>query len=63
MLPNDIFYRFNMLRTLHLGDNKIIDLNPAELFTSFQFTLYGLDLSGTDNDMVAIQDLRRYYTY
>lgn len=59
ILPNDIFHRFDMLRTLSLKDNRIIDLNPLELFTSFQFTLYKLDFSGVENDVISIQELRR----
>lgn len=58
-LPGDIFQRFNTLRTLYLKDNKIIDLNPTELLMPFQFTLYKFDLSGTDNGIVSLQELRR----
>ncbi|CAH1974718.1 unnamed protein product [Acanthoscelides obtectus] len=58
-LPQDIFHRFESLRTLSLRDNVLKDLNPVETFISFQFTLYELDLSGSENMPFSLQDLRR----
>lgn len=59
LLPQDVFHRFELLRTLSLRDNMIENLNPTEAFNGFQFTLYKLDLSGTNNLPISIQELRR----
>ncbi|KAJ8961557.1 hypothetical protein NQ318_014809 [Aromia moschata] len=59
ILPQDVFHRFEFLRTLSLRDNIVQTLNPAETFNGFQFTLYKLDLSGTENAPMSLQDLRR----
>ncbi|KAJ8950482.1 hypothetical protein NQ314_007869 [Rhamnusium bicolor] len=59
LLPQDVFHRFELLRTLSLRDNNVEILNPIETFNGFHFTLYKLDLSGIDNTPVSIQDLRR----
>nr|XP_023026888.1 chaoptin [Leptinotarsa decemlineata] len=59
LLPQAIFHRFALLRTLSLQDNIVTRLNPIEAFNGFQFTLYKLDLSGTQNEPVSLQDLRR----
>lgn len=59
LLPQDIFHHFDMLRTLSLSDNNVQGLNPTETFNGFQFTLYKLDLSGTQNAPTSLQDLRR----
>ncbi|KAJ8916973.1 hypothetical protein NQ315_008373 [Exocentrus adspersus] len=59
LLPQDVFQRFDLLRTLSLRDNRIERLNPIEVFSGFQFTLYKLDLSGTENAPITVQELRR----
>lgn len=59
LIPHDLFHRFDLLRTLSLMDNRIKDLNPTEIFSGFQFTLYKLDLSGRQNEAVSFQELRR----
>ncbi|XP_057660247.1 chaoptin isoform X2 [Diorhabda carinulata] len=59
LLPETVFHLLQLLRTLSLRDNDIQKLNPIETFNGFQFTLYNLDLSGTENAVVSLQDLRR----
>ncbi|XP_030758115.1 chaoptin [Sitophilus oryzae] len=59
LLPNELFQRFQYIRTLFLRDNIITKLSPSEAFNSFQYTLYNLDLSGSQNMPINIQDLRR----
>lgn len=51
---------YSYFRVLHLRDNKIENLIPTELFNGFQNTLLRLDLSGDNNAVVNLQDLRRY---
>ncbi|XP_018322079.2 chaoptin [Agrilus planipennis] len=58
-LHHEIFHRFDVLRTVSLKDNLITDFNPVETFNGFQYTLYKLDISGTKNALISIQDLRR----
>lgn len=59
-LHQEIFNRFQLLRTLSLSDNPLKGLTPMEMFNSFQFSLNKLDLSGRQNAPVIVQDLRRY---
>lgn len=61
LLPPDVFHHFASLRAISLRDNIITRLKPMETFNGFQFTLYKLDLSGSQNVAVNIQDLRRFY--
>lgn len=58
-LPQEVFHRFQYLRTLLLRDNVLKGLNPTETFNGFQFTLNKLDMSGRNNAPVLLQDLRR----
>ncbi|CAH0558981.1 unnamed protein product [Brassicogethes aeneus] len=59
LLPENLLHRFEFLRTLSLRDNIISKLNPIDAFNAFLFTLYKLDLRGTSNVEIKIQDLRR----
>ncbi|KAF7273812.1 hypothetical protein GWI33_013503 [Rhynchophorus ferrugineus] len=59
LLPDDIFQRFQYIRSLSLSDNIVTKLNPVEAFNAFHFTLYNLDLSGVQNMPTNIQELRR----
>ncbi|XP_019875931.2 chaoptin isoform X2 [Aethina tumida] len=59
LLPENLLHRFESLKTLSLRDNIFTKLNPIESFTGFQFTLYKLDLRGSSNTQIKIQDLRR----
>lgn len=58
-LPQEVFHRFQFLRTLSLRDNAIKSLIPAETFNGFQFILNKLDLSGKQNAPLTLRDLRR----
>ncbi|XP_060524010.1 chaoptin isoform X2 [Cylas formicarius] len=60
LLPQDVFNRFQLIRILLLRDNILSKINPAELFNAFVLTLNTLDMSGTDNAPMSIQDLRRF---
>lgn len=59
-LPHEVFHRFQFIRTLLLRDNTLKGLKPTETFNGFQFTMNKLDLSGTKNAPVALQELRRF---
>lgn len=58
-LQQNEFHRFENLRNLNLNENSLAKVNPIEAFNGFQYTLYNLDLGGTGNEAVNIQDLRR----
>lgn len=59
-LQQNLFHRFEILRNLNLNENAIKDLNAIEAFNGLQYTLFKLDLSGTTNAPIAVQDLKRY---
>ena len=63
VLPDEIFHRFEVLRTLSIRDNALIKIDAVQSLNGFQFSLYSLDLSGSGNTAVAIQDLRRSNFY
>ncbi|KAL3279501.1 hypothetical protein HHI36_017010, partial [Cryptolaemus montrouzieri] len=58
-LPVDLFSRLVLLRSLSLGDNDLKHLNAVESFNGFLFTLNQLDLTGRQNTVSSLQDLRR----
>ncbi|XP_076287788.1 leucine rich repeat containing G protein-coupled receptor chaoptin isoform X3 [Lasioglossum baleicum] len=58
-LPSPIFQEYDFLRTLIFRENKIQTIQPAEVFNGFQYSLYNLDLSGKENSVVSLQDLRQ----
>lgn len=58
-LPMRLFQGFENLRTLSLRDNLIIGVNPQEAFSDFQYRVTHLDLSGSENSMIDIQNLRK----
>ncbi|XP_018053036.1 PREDICTED: chaoptin [Atta colombica] len=58
MLPNHLFQEFDLLRTLIFRENRINTFSPTEVFSGFQY-LYNLDLSGKQNSMISLQDLRQ----
>ncbi|KZC10143.1 Chaoptin, partial [Dufourea novaeangliae] len=58
-LPSPIFQEYDFLRTLSFRENKIQNLSPAEVFNGFQYSLYNLDLSGNENSLISLQDLRQ----
>ncbi|XP_053976028.1 chaoptin [Hylaeus volcanicus] len=58
-LPNPIFQEYDFLRTLSFRENKIQTFSPVEVFNGFQYSLYNLDLSGKENSVVSLQDLRQ----
>ncbi|CAD1476915.1 unnamed protein product [Heterotrigona itama] len=58
-LPSPIFQEYDFLRTLIFRENKIQTFSPAEVFNGFQYSLYNLDLSGKENSVVSLQDLRQ----
>ncbi|EFN76362.1 Chaoptin [Harpegnathos saltator] len=58
-LPNRLFQEFDFLRTLIFRENRIDTFSPAEVFNGFQYSLYNLDLSGKQNGMISLQDLRQ----
>lgn len=60
LLPENVFHHFAALRAISLQDNIITRLKPTDSFIGFQFTLYKLDLSGSQNVAINIQDLRRF---
>ncbi|XP_048520977.1 chaoptin isoform X2 [Dendroctonus ponderosae] len=60
LLPKDVFQRFQFIKELTLRDNMVTNWTPMETFTSFQFTLNNLDLSGAKNSPIKLQDLRRF---
>ncbi|CAH1114704.1 unnamed protein product [Psylliodes chrysocephalus] len=59
LLPEAVFNRFQILRTILLSDNVLHKINPLEDFNGFQFTLYNMDLSGNEKLQISLQDLRR----
>lgn len=59
MLPNGLFQEFDFLRTLVFRENRIGTFLPTEVFNGFQYSLYNLDLSGKQNSMISLQDLRQ----
>ncbi|CAK9809946.1 chp [Anthophora quadrimaculata] len=59
MLPSPIFQEYDFLRTLIFRENKIQTFSPAEVFNGFQYSLYNLDLSGKENSVINLQDLRQ----
>ncbi|KYN18187.1 Chaoptin [Trachymyrmex cornetzi] len=58
MLPNRLFQEFDLLHTLIFRENRINTFSPTEVFSGFQY-LYNLDLSGKQNGMISLQDLRQ----
>lgn len=59
-LPDKLFNSFDLLRTLNLKDNKVISIYPhSTTFTSFQYSLLKLDLSGDKNGPTNLQEIRR----
>ncbi|XP_046834184.1 chaoptin-like [Vespa crabro] len=58
-LQNHIFQEFDFLRTLIFRDNRIDTFSPVEVFNGFQYSLYNLDLSGKENTVISLQDLRQ----
>ncbi|KAI4459845.1 antigen bsp putative-related [Holotrichia oblita] len=58
-LSEEIFHRFDVIRTLVLRGNSIKNLNPTQFFSGLQYTLLYLDLSGTENEAMSIPDLKR----
>nr|XP_012137075.1 PREDICTED: chaoptin isoform X3 [Megachile rotundata] len=58
-LPSPVFQEYDFLRTLIFRENKIQTFSPAEVFNGFQYSLYNLDLSGKENSVVSLQDLRQ----
>ncbi|XP_043261233.1 chaoptin [Colletes gigas] len=58
-LPSPIFQEYDFLRTLSFRENKLQTFSPVEVFNGFQYSLYNLDLSGMENSMVSLQDLRQ----
>ncbi|XP_018398930.1 PREDICTED: chaoptin isoform X1 [Cyphomyrmex costatus] len=59
MLPNHLLQEFDFLRTLVFRENRIDTFSPTEVFNGFQYSLYNLDLSGKQNSMISLQDLRQ----
>jgi Leucine-rich repeat (LRR) protein len=60
-LPDELFHRLELLKTLSLRDNALLKIDAAQLLNGFQFSLYKLDLSGSENGVVSIQHLRRWF--
>ncbi|KAJ3628300.1 hypothetical protein MTP99_015615 [Tenebrio molitor] len=58
-LPDELFHRLELLKTLSLRDNALLKIDAAQLLNGFQFSLYKLDLSGSENGVISIQHLRR----
>ncbi|XP_012225901.1 chaoptin isoform X2 [Linepithema humile] len=58
-LPNRLFQEFDFLRTLVFRENRIDTFPPTEVFNGFQYSLYNLDLSGKQNSLISLQDLRQ----
>ncbi|CAH1127122.1 unnamed protein product [Ceutorhynchus assimilis] len=59
LLPTDVFQRFQYIKALMLKDNMVTNWNIMDTMNGFQFSLYKLDLSGVDNALVNMQNLRR----
>ncbi|XP_066248274.1 chaoptin [Euwallacea similis] len=60
LLPKNLLKRFQNIGKLTLRDNIISNWNNMEMFNSFLFSLYKLDLSGSMNTQVTLQELRRF---
>jgi Leucine-rich repeat (LRR) protein len=59
-LPDKLFNSFDLLRTLNLKDNKVLSIYPhSTTFTSFQYSLLKLDLTGDRNGPTNLQEIRR----
>lgn len=59
-LPDKLFNSFDLLNTLNLKDNKVVSIYPhSTTFTSFQYSLLKLDLSGEKNGPTNLQEVRR----
>ncbi|EZA58102.1 Chaoptin [Ooceraea biroi] len=58
-LPHRLFQEFDFLRTLIFRENRIDTFSPTEVFNGFQYSLYHLDLSGKQNGIISLQDLRQ----
>ncbi|XP_037026425.1 chaoptin isoform X1 [Bradysia coprophila] len=58
-LPENLFDNFDVFRVLNLKDNRLKALNPADAFNGFQYTLLKLDMSGEQNPVTSLQELRR----
>ncbi|XP_050445558.1 chaoptin isoform X1 [Cataglyphis hispanica] len=58
-LPNRLFQEFDFLHTLIFRENRIDTFSPTEVFNGFQYSLYNLDLSGKQNSIISLQDLRQ----
>lgn len=59
-LPDKLFNSFDILRTLKLKDNKIISIYPhSTTFTSFQYSLIHLDVTGDKNGPTNLQEIRK----
>lgn len=50
---------FFVHRVLNIKENKFRQLQPIELFSSFQYTIEKFDLSGDENAVVDLQNLRK----
>lgn len=44
---------------VNLIENRVAHAPLAEVFNGFQYSLYNLDLSGKENSVVSLQDLRQ----
>ncbi|XP_072751646.1 chaoptin isoform X2 [Anoplolepis gracilipes] len=58
-LPNRLFQEFDFLHTLIFRENRIDTFSPTEVFNGFQYSLYNLDISGKQNGIISLQDLRQ----
>ncbi|EFN73031.1 Chaoptin [Camponotus floridanus] len=58
-LSNRLFQEFDILHTLIFRENRIGTFSPTEVFNGFQYSLYNLDLSGKQNGIISLQDLRQ----
>ncbi|KAJ8969360.1 hypothetical protein NQ317_004632, partial [Molorchus minor] len=59
MLPQDVFHRFEFLRTLLLRDNTIISLNPIEAFNGLR-SLRSLSLSRLSDPTISPDDFLEF---
>ncbi|XP_015178176.1 PREDICTED: chaoptin-like isoform X2 [Polistes dominula] len=58
-LQSHLFQEYDFLRTLIFRENRIDTFSPVEVFNGFQYSLYNLDLSGKENSVISLQDLRQ----
>ncbi|XP_066585681.1 chaoptin [Prorops nasuta] len=58
-LPVRLFQEYDFLRTLIFRENRIENFPPMEVFNGFQYSLYNLDLSGRENSVISLQELRQ----